>query len=189
MSSCCTWCVPFFRASCPVSRNGLSLPGDARVSRPISPRSGISISSTCFLSTQWPSRKPNSAFSIRPRQTAAARCAKSSRSFARSLPTTCGSPACADSSQSHAPTCRPEESSRCPGPHAHKLSPLAEWSTRDVWQYAESHRFRYCPLYEKGYTSIGCEPCTSLPFDADDPRSGRWSGRKLECGIHIQATE
>lgn len=69
-----------------------------------------------------------------------------------------------------------------------KLSPLAEWTTRDVWQYAQAHQIPLLPLYEKGYTSIGCAPCTSLPFDPDDPRSGRWSGRKLECGIHIQAT-
>lgn len=83
-----------------------------------------------------------------------------------------------------------EESFTLPGGHTlAKLSPLAEWGTRDVWQYAESHQIPLLPLYEKGYTSIGCEPCTSLPFDADDPRSGRWSGRKLECGIHIQATE
>jgi phosphoadenosine phosphosulfate reductase len=67
-----------------------------------------------------------------------------------------------------------------------KLSPLAEWTTRDVWQYADSHSIPLLPLYEKGYTSIGCAPCTSLPFDLNDPRSGRWSGRKLECGIHIQ---
>jgi phosphoadenosine phosphosulfate reductase len=68
-----------------------------------------------------------------------------------------------------------------------KLSPLAEWTTRDVWQYAEQHSIPLLPLYEQGYTSIGCAPCTSLPFDASDPRSGRWSGRKLECGIHLQA--
>lgn len=68
-----------------------------------------------------------------------------------------------------------------------KLSPLAEWTTRDVWQYAEQHSIPLLPLYEQGYTSIGCAPCTSLPFDANDPRSGRWSGRKLECGIHLQA--
>jgi phosphoadenosine phosphosulfate reductase len=67
-----------------------------------------------------------------------------------------------------------------------KISPLADWSTRDVWQYAERHAIPLLPLYEKGYTSIGCEPCTSLPFDPDDPRSGRWGGRKQECGIHVQ---
>jgi hypothetical protein len=43
------------------------------------------------------------------------------------------------------------------------------------------------PLYEAGYTSIGCEPCTTVPFDPENPRSGRWQGEKLECGIHIQA--
>jgi phosphoadenosine phosphosulfate reductase len=68
-----------------------------------------------------------------------------------------------------------------------KLSPLAEWTTRDVWQYAEQHSIPLLPLYERGYTSIGCAPCTSLPSDANDPRSGRWSGQKLECGIHLQA--
>lgn len=82
-----------------------------------------------------------------------------------------------------------EESFTLPGGHTiAKLSPLAEWTARDVWQYAESQRIPLLPLYEKGYTSIGCAPCTTLPFDPDDPRSGRWSGRKLECGIHIQAT-
>ena len=73
-------------------------------------------------------------------------------------------------------------------PKAVKLSPLAEWTTRDVWYYAEAHGIPLLPLYEKGYTSIGCAPCTSLPFDPNDPRSGRWSGQKLECGIHIQAS-
>jgi phosphoadenosine phosphosulfate reductase len=67
-----------------------------------------------------------------------------------------------------------------------KVSPLADWSTRDVWQYAEQHGIPLMSLYEKGYTSIGCEPCTSLPFDPNDPRSGRWGGRKQECGIHVQ---
>ena len=42
----------------------------------------------------------------------------------------------------------------------------------------EQHDIPLLPLYDKGYTSIGCEPCTSLPFDPNDPRSGRWGGRK-----------
>ena len=66
-----------------------------------------------------------------------------------------------------------------------KLSPLADWHLRDVWQYAERHGIPLLPLYELGYSSIGCEPCTSLPT-GDDPRSGRWGGAKVECGIHIQ---
>jgi len=68
-----------------------------------------------------------------------------------------------------------------------KVSPLADWTTRDVWYYALEHGITLLPLYDKGYSSIGCEPCTSLPSDPNDPRSGRWSGRKQECGIHIQA--
>lgn len=81
-----------------------------------------------------------------------------------------------------------EESFALPSGHTlAKLSPLAEWSTRDVWLYAGAHDIQLLPLYNLGYTSIGCEPCTSLPFDPNDPRSGRWSGRKLECGIHLQA--
>jgi phosphoadenosine phosphosulfate reductase len=72
------------------------------------------------------------------------------------------------------------------GKQLQKVSPLADWSTRDVWQYAEQHDIPLLSLYEKGYTSIGCEPCTSLPFDPNDPRSGRWGGRKQECGIHVQ---
>jgi phosphoadenosine phosphosulfate reductase len=67
-----------------------------------------------------------------------------------------------------------------------KLSPLAAWTTKDVWQYTQAHGIPLLPLYELGYTSIGCEPCTSVPLDPGDPRSGRWSGQKLECGIHIQ---
>jgi phosphoadenosine phosphosulfate reductase len=67
-----------------------------------------------------------------------------------------------------------------------KVSPLAGWTTRDVWAYAKAHDIPLLPLYELGYSSIGCEPCTSLPLDPANPRSGRWQGQKLECGIHIQ---
>lgn len=69
-----------------------------------------------------------------------------------------------------------------------KVSPLAAWTNRDVWAYAKAHGIPLLPLYDEGYTSIGCEPCTSLPIDASDLRSGRWGGQKRECGIHIQPT-
>jgi phosphoadenosine phosphosulfate reductase len=68
-----------------------------------------------------------------------------------------------------------------------KLAPLAAWTTRDVWYACEQLVIPLLPLYERGYTSIGCEPCTSLPLDPNDPRSGRWAGHKVECGIHIEA--
>jgi len=67
-----------------------------------------------------------------------------------------------------------------------KINPLAEWSTKDVWGYVKENRIPLLDLYDKGYTSIGCEPCTSLPLDPNDPRSGRWGGQKQECGIHLQ---
>jgi phosphoadenosine phosphosulfate reductase len=67
-----------------------------------------------------------------------------------------------------------------------KVSPLAAWTTRDVWAYAKAHDIPLLPLYAQGYTSVGCEPCTTLPIDPSNERSGRWGGRKLECGIHIQ---
>jgi phosphoadenosine phosphosulfate reductase len=67
-----------------------------------------------------------------------------------------------------------------------KLAPLASWTTREVWYACEQLAIPILPLYERGYSSIGCEPCTSLPLDPNDPRSGRWGGRKVECGIHIE---
>ena len=68
-----------------------------------------------------------------------------------------------------------------------KLSPFADWATRDVWQLCERFSIPLLPLYALGYSSIGCEPCTSIPTDPNDPRSGRWAGKKVECGIHIEA--
>jgi len=65
-----------------------------------------------------------------------------------------------------------------------KVSPLADWAWAQVWQYTGQHGLRYLPQYDQGYASIGCEPCTAIPDDPANPRSGRWSGKKLECGIH-----
>jgi phosphoadenosine phosphosulfate reductase len=80
------------------------------------------------------------------------------------------------------------ESFRLPsGKMIRRVAPLAAWTAKDVWGYAKQHGIPLLPLYDLGYTSIGCEPCTSLPLDPDNPRSGRWQGQKLECGIHIQA--
>jgi phosphoadenosine phosphosulfate reductase len=66
-----------------------------------------------------------------------------------------------------------------------KASALAAWTDRDVWAFAKQHEIPLLPLYDAGYTSIGCQPCTALPMDAANARSGRWAGKKLECGIHI----
>ena len=65
-----------------------------------------------------------------------------------------------------------------------KLNPLAFWTWKDVWKYTVDKKIPYLKLYDIGYKSIGCKPCTSLPVDEKNPRSGRWGGKKLECGIH-----
>ncbi|HTV08685.1 MAG TPA: phosphoadenylyl-sulfate reductase [Candidatus Aquilonibacter sp.] len=65
-----------------------------------------------------------------------------------------------------------------------KVSILADWTWSQVEAYAQQHDIPRLSLYDEGYTSIGCEPCTSRPAAGADPRSGRWGGRKLECGIH-----
>jgi phosphoadenosine phosphosulfate reductase len=70
-----------------------------------------------------------------------------------------------------------------------KLSPLAHFTTADVWHACEQLEIPLLPLYARGYSSIGCEPCTSLPSDPNDARSGRWGGHKVECGIHIEAAK
>src|SRR5467141_33829 len=65
-----------------------------------------------------------------------------------------------------------------------KVSLLADWNWQRVWNYTDSNGIRHLPQYDEGYLSIGCEPCTALPVDPNNPRSGRWGGTKLECGIH-----
>ena len=65
-----------------------------------------------------------------------------------------------------------------------KVSPLTAWDWTQVWNYTVEHGIEHLPLYDLGYRSIGCEPCTSVPSPDADPRSGRWGGAKLECGIH-----
>jgi len=65
-----------------------------------------------------------------------------------------------------------------------KISPIAKWSDQEVADYIEQNSLMVNPLLYEGYTSIGCEPCTSVPVPGDS-RSGRWSGlAKTECGIH-----
>lgn len=71
------------------------------------------------------------------------------------------------------------------GKRLNKISPLASWTDKDVWSFCREQGIPLLSLYDQGYTSIGCQPCTLLPIDPENARSGRWAGRKLECGIHI----
>lgn len=66
-----------------------------------------------------------------------------------------------------------------------KINPLLNWTKEDVWKYSEEHRLPAHPLFQRGYRSIGCSPCTISIGVNDDERAGRWSGRgKTECGLH-----
>lgn len=66
-----------------------------------------------------------------------------------------------------------------------KVCPLIHWTWKDVWRYAHKNDLPYNVLHDNGYPSIGCAPCTSPAFNADDMRSGRWTGTgKTECGLH-----
>jgi phosphoadenosine phosphosulfate reductase len=67
-----------------------------------------------------------------------------------------------------------------------KINPLAGWTRRDVWDYIVRHDLSYNSLYDDGYTSIGCAPCTRRVAQGAHERSGRWDGqKKVECGIHL----
>ena len=77
------------------------------------------------------------------------------------------------------------EDHRLPGgKEMKKVSVIADWTWDRVQDYAREHDIPRLSLYDEGYTSIGCEPCTARPEAGADARSGRWGGRKLECGIH-----
>jgi phosphoadenosine phosphosulfate reductase len=66
-----------------------------------------------------------------------------------------------------------------------KVAPIAAWSSKQIHAYMTEHKLPYHPLWEQGYTSIGCALHTQKPIDPNDPRSGRWAGQsKTECGIH-----
>jgi phosphoadenosine phosphosulfate reductase len=66
-----------------------------------------------------------------------------------------------------------------------KINPLLNWTKADIKKYMEENHLPAHPLYEKGYRSVGCAPCTVAIGLNDDERAGRWAGRgKVECGLH-----
>jgi phosphoadenosine phosphosulfate reductase len=67
-----------------------------------------------------------------------------------------------------------------------KVNPLATWSDADVADYIARHHVVVNPLLGRGYSSIGCWPCTRAVAPGEDARAGRWSGTtKTECGLHL----
>lgn len=68
-----------------------------------------------------------------------------------------------------------------------KIAPLADWSRAQVWDYIRKNDLPYHSLYDRGYTSIGCAPCTRPTAIGEDERAGRWwweQDEKKECGLH-----
>jgi phosphoadenosine phosphosulfate reductase len=68
-----------------------------------------------------------------------------------------------------------------------KLNPLIEWTEKDVWDYINENKIPYNPLHDKGYPSIGCQPCTRAIMEGEDVRAGRWwweNPDTKECGLH-----
>jgi phosphoadenosine phosphosulfate reductase len=69
-----------------------------------------------------------------------------------------------------------------------KFSPLVDWSLDEVWQYLRDNRVPYNPLHDRGYPSLGCEPCTRAVKPGEHPRAGRWwweqDGARKECDLH-----
>jgi thioredoxin-dependent adenylylsulfate APS reductase len=68
-----------------------------------------------------------------------------------------------------------------------KVNPLANWTEKEVWQYIQAHNIPYHSLYDQGYTSIGCAPCTRSIRPGEDHRAGRWWWEEetvKECGLH-----
>src|SRR6266508_5336966 len=68
-----------------------------------------------------------------------------------------------------------------------KLNPLADWTNDEVWEYIHENKIPYNELHDRGYISIGCEPCTRAVKKGEDPRAGRWwweINSHKECGLH-----
>jgi thioredoxin-dependent adenylylsulfate APS reductase len=68
-----------------------------------------------------------------------------------------------------------------------KFAPLADWTETEVWDYIRANDVLYNALYDRGYRSIGCAPCTRPVAEGDDARAGRWwweTGAPKECGMH-----
>jgi ferredoxin-nitrite reductase len=68
-----------------------------------------------------------------------------------------------------------------------KLNPLADWSLDRVWDYVRTNEVPYHELFDHGYTSIGCAPCTRAVLPGEPERAGRWwweEDTDKECGIH-----
>jgi phosphoadenosine phosphosulfate reductase len=70
-----------------------------------------------------------------------------------------------------------------------KVNPLLEWSEEQTWDFINQNKIPYNALHDKGFPSIGCQPCTRAIMPGEDVRSGRWwweNPETRECGLHAK---
>ncbi|WP_144821897.1 phosphoadenylyl-sulfate reductase [Marinobacter piscensis] len=89
--------------------------------------------------------------------------------------------------RNHVPVVQADDAFSTPEKTLVKFNPLANWSSKEVWDYIRMSEAPYNPLHEKGFVSIGCQPCTRPVLPGQHEREGRWwweEATQKECGLH-----
>lgn len=89
--------------------------------------------------------------------------------------------------RAHLPVIQEDKAFARPGGNLHKFNPLANWTSQQVWDYIRMNEVPYNELHDRGFISIGCEPCTRALGPNQHEREGRWwweEATKKECGLH-----
>ncbi|CCH67356.1 Phosphoadenylyl-sulfate reductase [thioredoxin] [Richelia intracellularis HH01] len=93
------------------------------------------------------------------------------------------------STRNYIPIIEADSAFSTPGHVLVKLNPLANWSSAQVWEYIKASDVPYNKLHERGFISIGCEPCTKAVLPNQHEREGRWWWEEStfkECGLHVR---
>jgi len=91
------------------------------------------------------------------------------------------------STRAEVPVVQADPTFSTPGHELVKFNPVANWSSQQVWDYIRENEVPFNPLHERGFVSIGCEPCTRAVLPGQHEREGRWwweDATKKECGLH-----
>lgn len=91
------------------------------------------------------------------------------------------------STRAAVPVVQPDPTFSTPQNELVKFNPLANWSSKQVWDYIRQNDVPYNALHDRGFVSIGCEPCTRAVLPGQHEREGRWwweDATKKECGLH-----
>lgn len=89
--------------------------------------------------------------------------------------------------RTNVPTAQLDTTFAAPGKTLLKFNPFANWRSKDVWDYIRMFELPYNPLHDRGFVSIGCEPCTKAIGPNQHEREGRWwweEATAKECGLH-----